>query len=365
MRRPVISCALSGIVVVFGCGRPSPEPTPAPRPPDGVVGVPAETSSATGADPDTGGPGGEAPGLRRASDIGVMSPGRRMALEARAAGRLPPVTARDGRKFEWNPEQHPYLDFVHASRRLENVLGLQALVVRGESARADEFPWAAAVWEEWPGGLQVQVCGGTMIEKDWMLTAAHCEVSPNDQVTPGAHDLQSATTMIGIDLVCPHPAFDDETFDSDVALVRLGQPIDLPSYLPYDQTTPPVYPSGPATTFGWGVTEQGDFSHVLQKVEVPIVAQEECRAVRGADLPESFLCAGYKEGGKGICQGDSGGPLLVADASAPGWREVGIVSRGCAEPGLYDLYTRVAPFAPWIRAKLAGDRVGCVQKQPS
>jgi secreted trypsin-like serine protease len=68
-----------------------------------------------------------------------------------------------------------------------------------------------------------------------------------------------------------------------------------------------------------------------------------------------MLCAGYHTGGVDACSGDSGGPLMLWDSATLRWVQTGIVSAGagCAEPGYYGLYTRLADFTGWINETVA------------
>ena len=54
-------------------------------------------------------------------------------------------------------------------------------------------------------------------------------------------------------------------------------------------------------------TSDGPESAILQKVEIPIITNEECEqwfcdAGFNGQLPSIMMCAGYKEGGKDACQ---------------------------------------------------------------
>ena len=58
------------------------------------------------------------------------------------------------------------------------------------------------------------------------------------------------------------------------------------------------------TVTGWGaLSEGGSLGDTLQKVEVPIVSDADCRAAYGEeDVFDSMICAGLDEGGKDSCQ---------------------------------------------------------------
>ena len=92
----------------------------------------------------------------------------------------------------------------------------------------------------------------------------------------------------------------------------------------------------------------GPYSNVLRAVRVPIISKERCQNVpfpyfRGS-LTSRMFCAGYAEGKKDACQGDSGGPAVAYD------RLLGMVSfgYGCATPGSYGVYSKVAKVRSWI-----------------
>ena len=104
--------------------------------------------------------------------------------------------------------------------------------------------------------------------------------------------------------------------------------------------------TGTALVSGWGtLTEGGATPTILQKVEVPIVSDAECRDYYGYySVSDSMICAGEK--GHDSCQGDSGGPMVC------GGFLCGIVSwgYGCARPGNPGVYTEVSYFVDWIIA---------------
>lgn len=65
-------------------------------------------------------------------------------------------------------------------------------------------------------------------------------------------------------------------------------------------------------------------------------------------IRDTFVCAGYLDGGKDSCEGDSGGPLMVLKNGR--WVLIGTVSHGikCAEPNLPGVYMRTSAYRPWI-----------------
>ena len=58
-------------------------------------------------------------------------------------------------------------------------------MVNGEEATPNSWPWQISLrYRDWPqNGSYGHICGGSLIEKDWVLTAAHCvEYDPNPTV---------------------------------------------------------------------------------------------------------------------------------------------------------------------------------------
>lgn len=160
-----------------------------------------------------------------------------------------------------------------------------------------------------------------------------------------------------------HPLYNYTSNDADIALLHLRRNISLGPYvvpicLPPAQGTFGRTLGSVRTSVvsGWGrLSQHGPQSTVLQRLEVPRVPLEKCRAHSGLSLTSNMLCAGFKEGGRDACQGDSGGPLVTHYNNI--WFLTGIVSwgKGCARSDMYGIYTRVAVFVEWIMNTVAAE----------
>ena len=242
----------------------------------------------------------------------------------------------------------------------------QAQIVGGGNAAVGELPWQVVVY---PGPY---LCGGTLIDANWVLTAAHCLVDDNGvpmspgtvQVVAGEYRLASSDNTEqerGVAQVYVHPGYNANTSDNDIGLLHLSAPVTLgPSVATIARVESPANdslasPGVEALVSGWGaLAEAGAVADILQKVRVPIVSNATCNSAYGGGITDNMVCAGLAAGGKDSCQGDSGGPLVVPDGA--GWRLAGVVSfgTGCAQPGYYGVYTRVSRYAGWITGYVSG-----------
>jgi hypothetical protein len=248
---------------------------------------------------------------------------------------------------------------------------LEIQIVGGQTAGPGEYPWQVAlVAAGFANPLNGQFCGGSLIDDEWVLTAAHCVVESGQVTGPaeidvvvGINNLSDGPTSgsqgqrIDVAEILVHPDYNSATTDQDIALLRLANPATL------NATVATIIPAGPenaalfeagdtATITGWGATAQnGGGSDALLEVSVPIVSNATCNAPTAYDgeITANMLCAGLAEGGKDSCYGDSGGPLIVPDGGG-GWLQAGIVSwgYGCAQPNAYGVYTRLSNYKSWI-----------------
>ncbi|XP_060888917.1 coagulation factor VII [Labrus mixtus] len=230
-------------------------------------------------------------------------------------------------------------------------------VVNGNVCPVGQCPWQALLKEK-----LLFICGAIVLSDQWVLTAAHCvwrKAVSSLQVTVGKHDRdvdEKSEQRRHVASMFIHHNYNHSSTDSDMALLRLHQPVKLgfsvvPVCLParnstFSRTLATVRHS---TVSGWGRQSQfGLTSSVLQRLSLPRVPLQECRRHTGFNITRNMLCAGYQTGGRDACEGDSGGPLVTRYKKT--WFLTGVVSwgKGCANQNMYGIYARVSNFLDWI-----------------
>ena len=234
-------------------------------------------------------------------------------------------------------------------------------ILGGVQAAPGAWPWIAALlYANDSNVYSAQFCSGVLIDKSWVLTAAHCVQGMSAQgiqVAVGAWDLTAFTgSRTPVRSIRIHPQFSSTSLYNDIALVELSvpssiQPITLFSGESVDNT-PPSLLGKLVTVLGWGVADSTTswyYPEILRQVSLPVVADSTCNDIYINPVLPSQFCAGYWEG-KDACEGDSGGPAVVQVDGH--WVHAGIVSAGvsCQEYfGWYGKYTRTSAYLSFIR----------------
>lgn len=158
-----------------------------------------------------------------------------------------------------------------------------------------------------------------------------------------------------VDVIIKHNKFVRETYDFDIAVIRLRTPITFrrnvaPACLPqkdWAESTLMAQKTGIVSGFG-KTHEKGRPSAILKMLEVPYVDRNTCKLSSSFTITQNMFCAGYDTNPEDACQGDSGGPHVTRFKDT--YFVTGIVSwgEGCARKGKYGIYTKVTNFLKWI-----------------
>uniref|UniRef100_A0A8C2BP22 Zgc:123295 n=1 Tax=Cyprinus carpio TaxID=7962 RepID=A0A8C2BP22_CYPCA len=244
-------------------------------------------------------------------------------------------------------------------------------IVGGEDATAGAWPWQVSIHLSGSS----HICGGTLITKDWVLSAAHCfqdfvlsrvvmYFGRLSQSGSNPNEMSRRASQ-----VINHPNYDSRSNDNDIALIQLSSSVTFSDYIR------PVCLAAAASVFGggteswvtgWGKLQSGgtQLPDTLQEVMIPVVSNSACaNAYKGMyTITSNMVCAGLlNQGGKDSCQGDSGGPMVSKNGSL--WIQSGVVSfgEGCADPKYPGVYSRVSQYQDWIKSYTGSNPPGFVE----
>ncbi|EDW09624.1 trypsin alpha-3 [Drosophila mojavensis] len=219
-------------------------------------------------------------------------------------------------------------------------------VVGGSPAILEAYPWQVSLQL-----FDKHYCGGSLIEPDLVLTAAHCLLGMERNIDHlgirAGSIIKSGGSSVGIKAFTTHPKYNLDDKMNDVALIRLKSKLELSNSIKTIKLASSTPKHGaPAIVSGWGTTSyRGSRPDSLLYINTFIVGRKQCASPQysyGDKIQETMICAASP--GKDACQGDSGGPLVS------GGELVGVVSWGtnCAKDEYPGIYADVAILRDWI-----------------
>ncbi|XP_030644095.1 ovochymase-2 [Chanos chanos] len=249
-------------------------------------------------------------------------------------------------------------------------------IVNGEPAKPHSWPWQVSM-QVWPDSQSsptfFHTCGGTLIHKNWVLTAAHCFIRYADEfqrwkMCLGKHNLtfsEPGEQCFGVLGIYRHEGFKYPTVPTvefDIALVRLDGEVTATDQIDFAclPAVEEVLPGGKKCyATGWG-DETGNSmapkaAEALNQVALPVVPYDTCKRMDywWFQVKTSMICCGYTlpDELKSVCQGDSGGPLVCQDSPTAPWEVHGITSFGpvgCIMDKKPSVFTRSSAYLSWI-----------------
>ncbi|XP_017033125.1 CLIP domain-containing serine protease B4-like [Drosophila kikkawai] len=201
-------------------------------------------------------------------------------------------------------------------------------------------PWLAKVNNE-----KGFICGGALITKNYVLTAAQCLYNQKPPMF-----VQLEERLFNVSRGIKHRDYRVQPGPNDIGLLKLDGEVNYTT----DDIRPICILMDAASVlrnknrfygFGWERIETGKVSQFEMTTEVRRLPSEECQHDNMPQLTNhsTQICA---EAHYGPCNGDAGGPLVVIINNRS--VQVGITSNGPASCNGPAVYTDVTSYTRWI-----------------
>ncbi|XP_078413694.1 granzyme K-like [Cetorhinus maximus] len=232
-------------------------------------------------------------------------------------------------------------------------------IIGGRKVKPHSKPYMASIQVRKGTKSYGHWCGGALIRRGWILTAAHCKLDKPIQVVLGAHSLsrnEKSQQKLEVEKQHPHPQFNIKTTENDIMLLQLSKDAKINKDvkllpLPQDKHAD-VKPGTCCTVAGWGVrtAKSKSPSDTLREVMLYVIDRKTCNSKdyynRKPVVTEDMICASDSKGREDAAKGDSGGPLICSG------KYKGIVSYGpsnptAKKPGIYTLISK--KYLDWIQ----------------
>ncbi|KAL1781098.1 mast cell protease 1-like [Sigmodon hispidus] len=194
-------------------------------------------------------------------------------------------------------------------------------------------------------------CGGFLITRDFVMTAAHCK-GREITVTLGAHDVsktESTQQKIKVEKQIVHPDYNTYSNLHDIMLLKLkrkAKKTTAVDTIPLPSPSDFIKPGKMCRAAGWGRTGVMEpTADRLREVKLRIMGKEACKYYQNYNY-DLQVCVGSPRKIRSAYKGDSGGPLLCAGVAH------GIVSYGRFDAKPPAVFTRISSHVPWINTGL-------------
>src|SRR5215212_11622713 len=197
-----------------------------------------------------------------------------------------------------------------------SVSPMSPMIVGGTAVPNGKYPFMAYL-KLYRNGKRSGFCGGSLIDQDSVLTAAHCLINTRGAVVVVGRSVlrkKNRGQEIGASRAFIHPRYNGNGYDA--AVLKLSRPVKgiKPIKLATARQNDLEKPGHILRAVGWGVRKQRPdiLPKRMHEVSVPVVYDSRAKRAYQSKglkyLPSLMVAAGKK--GKSPCYGDSGGPLF-------------------------------------------------------
>lgn len=236
------------------------------------------------------------------------------------------------------------LILLSACTTLPATSDIESSIVGGQNAQSSEFPSVVAL----ENSASKWFCTGTLIDKDWILTAAHCvegETAAGTEIRFDDTNVNDTTggKVVKVAEIHANPGYDGVAWDNDIALIKLATSVTDRAVTPIHR--PVVAPASDVVQVGYGDSSDQGGGGRLRKLSTKTI---DCAMVMDTTITGTHVVCFDQRDGNGTCYGDSGGPSFVA---VNGKLEVGAVTSGGTVDSClagFDIQTSVNDELAWV-----------------